>query len=526
MRWKVLILTVLCFSFVLHIKAQTPCKDSFPPSLFLNYSFEDYGACNPAWSGEGGLIDGNSSAVNISVPYWHATDINQSPRYYNYACRVPGYSLFDESYLNSNTGYPGIPNPLPDGKGLVSIEQYNHYIIGENIPESKTKKIYVTSCLLSKLKAGITYYFDFKIGFSLFNPNFNHVTGYWSSPSPINVGIFGRADCPDFPVSNSPDSSLGCLADRPGWINLGQVRLHGHRKWVEGFIEFTPSQDISAVAVGPSCDYNENIADTFALYYMDDFILATQHDFAYKNITVLSGDPCNGNFVLEASQYNNASYQWYKDDELIEGATSQTYAVPDNAEGYYHANISVGNICFNSLPYPVYFSSLKNFKIAGDTMTCLPNSVKLDATWTDVQKYLWQDGNTNTVYNATVSGNYSVQVTDINGCTKKQSIHVDIQDCSGCKVFLPNAFTPNNDGLNDVFMPLLPDCHGLGFEHYHMKIYNRFGQLIFQSNNPSVGWNGIFNNKTALQGVYVYVVQYNFFQSKRVQMKGTVFLMR
>ena len=84
-----------------------------------------------------------------------------------------------------NTGFPGIPLPLPDGRGLVSIEQYNNVESGDNIAENKTKKVYITACLNNTLKAGITYIFSFKFGFSLFNPNFNHVTGLWGSPSPL-----------------------------------------------------------------------------------------------------------------------------------------------------------------------------------------------------------------------------------------------------------------------------------------------------------------------------------------------------
>ncbi|HRH51470.1 MAG TPA: gliding motility-associated C-terminal domain-containing protein [Panacibacter sp.] len=509
-------------------RAQLPCRDTFPQSLFENASFEDHGECNAFWRGEGGLIDGGSSAVLMYVPHWHAVNTSQSPRYYNLDCRIPGISLFDNGYLYSNTGYPGIPNPKPDGKGLISIEQYNYYESEDNKAENRTKKVYVTQCLTNKLKAGITYCLDFRFAFSLFNPNFNDVTGVWSSPSPFGVGIFGRTDCPDFPIkNNSPDSSLGCLADRPGWMSLGQVQLHGYRQWVEGLIEFTPTQDISALAVGPSCDFNSGIADTFALYYMDNFILAKKTDFAFKNITAINGNVCTGHFQLQAPAYNDASYQWYRDGLPIDNATSQTYSVPDNAEGYYVVNISLPGICFNSTPYPVYYSPLRNFIMPADTVVvCSPDAATLNATWPGAENYLWQDGSTNAVFNATTSGTYSVQVTDINGCTQNKSVEVRVENCDDCKVYLPNAFTPNNDGLNDQFKPLLPDCQNVGFEHYQINIYNRFGQPVFQSKNAAEGWKGIFNGNAAPQGVYVYTIQYNFKENKPVQKKGTVLLMR
>ena len=112
-------------------------------------------------------------------------------------------------------------------------------------------------------------------------------------------------------------------------------------------------------------------------------------------------------------------------------------------------NISLPGICFNSTPYPVYFSPLRNFKMPRDTVVvCSPNTATLNATWTGAEQYLWQDGSINAVFNATTSGTYSVQVTDVNGCTQKKSVQVRVENCDDCKVYFPNAFTPNNDGLN------------------------------------------------------------------------------
>ena len=522
---KVFITTIICLFFAEYALSQLPCKDSFPASMFQNASFEEYGECNPYWRGEGGLIDGSSTAVLISVPYWHAVNVNQSPRYYNYNCHLTGLSIFDNGYLNSNRGYPGIPQPLPDGKGLVSIEQYNQYEAGAGIPENKTKKVYITSCLANNLKAGTTYYFDFQFGFSLFNPNFNNVTGVWASPSPFSVGIFGRKDCPSFPLNITPDASLGCLGDSPGWISLGKTELRGRNQWVEGFIEFTPSENISAVAIGPSCDYNANIADTFALYYMDKFILAPKKDFAFKTISLLRGDVCNGNFVLQAPGYSNASYQWYKDDLAIDGATLQTYIVPDNAAGYYMAKISLPGWCFNSVPYPIHFSPIRNFTLLTDTVTCLPNTIMLNAKWPGAQQYLWQDGDTNAIFTAFNSGTYSVRVTDGDGCVQNKSAHVNIENCDSCAIYFPKAFTPNNDGINDLFKPLNM-CSGVNFAQYHIIIFNRFGQSVFESNDPHAGWTGTLNNRGAPEGVYVYTLQYNFMQKLPVQLKGTVMLLR
>jgi gliding motility-associated-like protein len=68
-------------------------------------------------------------------------------------------------------------------------------------------------------------------------------------------------------------------------------------------------------------------------------------------------------------------------------------------------------------------------------------------------------------------------------------------------IFIPSAFTPNNDGYNDDF-----GVKGEGIENYKMLIYNRWGQVIFSSTNPMEHWDGNYNNEPAENGVYVYEV--------------------
>ena len=80
-----------------------------------------------------------------------------------------------------------------------------------------------------------------------------------------------------------------------------------------------------------------------------------------------------------------------------------------------------------------------------------------------VIKYAWQDGSSNAVFNAATSGNYFVNVTDEFGCSQQRNIHATVQNCSECKLYMPSAFTPNNDGKNDIFRPL-NNCGNITFE--------------------------------------------------------------
>lgn len=68
-------------------------------------------------------------------------------------------------------------------------------------------------------------------------------------------------------------------------------------------------------------------------------------------------------------------------------------------------------------------------------------------------------------------------------------------------IFIPSAFTPNDDGINDSF-----GVKGEGIQNYQMLIYNRWGEVVYSSNNPVEHWDGKYKNEPAENGVYVYEV--------------------
>ena len=510
----------------LTVVSQPVCKDSLPLSILLNPSFEEHGDCNTHWQGEGGLIDGGSSAVDISVAPWHSENTLQFIRYYSYDCRRQIQSIFDLDYSDLMTGFPGVPLPLPHGGGLISIEQYN---IGQNgnLPEKQTNKKYITTCLTSPLQMGKTYGFAFDLGFGRFNSNFNDITGFWASASPFSIGIFGRTDCPSYPINRSPDAAAGCLADRPGWIELGKVTLQGRSEWVRGYIEFTAPANISSIGVGPSCDYNENIKDTFALYYMDNFVLSEREKFAFESITAQSGNTCTGHYILQAPLYDNATYQWYKEGKIISDAIEETYTVPDEpaSAGNYSVNISLPGDCFTSLPFAVTFSPVRNLSLGDNRIVCDSTSITLNATLPHVTNYHWQNGSADPVFTANTSGAYSVTATDDNGCSKTASANIEFSNCSNCKLLFPGAFTPNHDGLNDIFRPKT-FCNDAPLLSYHLIIYNRWGQPVFTSSDPSAGWDGTYHNDSAPENIYVYIAEYSFTYDKTIRTSSTLLLTR
>ncbi|WP_373511338.1 gliding motility-associated C-terminal domain-containing protein [Persicitalea sp.] len=120
-------------------------------------------------------------------------------------------------------------------------------------------------------------------------------------------------------------------------------------------------------------------------------------------------------------------------------------------------------------------------------------------------KYLWQDGATTATYSISKPGTFSVEVTKSCGQTEA-TVEVNYETCDGCNVFFPDAFSPNGDGQNDLFGPI-SDCQ---FSTFSLRVYNRWGEVVFQSNDPKQLWDGRFRSQYVSSGTYVYRLNYQF----------------
>ncbi len=115
---------------------------------------------------------------------------------------------------------------------------------------------------------------------------------------------------------------------------------------------------------------------------------------------------------------------------------------------------------------------------------------------------------------------YHVIVTNANGCVDDDSVWVFVDD--NPYVYLPNAFSPNSDGIND----LLKIIHQGIFELEDFRLYNRWGEMVYQTNDIKKGWNGYYKNEPAPVGVYVYYIAGHGHNNKRVSMRGNVTLIK
>ncbi|MDZ7742581.1 MAG: gliding motility-associated C-terminal domain-containing protein [Bacteroidota bacterium] len=120
------------------------------------------------------------------------------------------------------------------------------------------------------------------------------------------------------------------------------------------------------------------------------------------------------------------------------------------------------------------------------------------------QHYQWSTGDSTQSIHITEEGWYKVELTSPQGCTSIDSVYVlNIY----LKIYIPNAFSPNGDGMNEQFKVVLYSSY---IPSFSMEIYNRWGQLIYQSKDPLQGWNGKTKGKDSPQGAYVYRIVYEY----------------
>lgn len=177
--------------------------------------------------------------------------------------------------------------------------------------------------------------------------------------------------------------------------------------------------------------------------------------------------------------------------------------------------------CSDTARFTIGDDTHLDLTIGHDTVLCAGETLLLQPAPGPYATFLWQDGSSAPGYRVLQTGQYNVLVTDADGCSARAGLHVTV-DCSD--VYFPSAFTPNGDGRNDRFGPL---GNRGALSDYALRVYGRWGQVVFETHNPMESWNG--NTPGGKDGtqVYVWLAQYRLVRHEGVQTrKGTVTLMR
>jgi gliding motility-associated-like protein len=205
-----------------------------------------------------------------------------------------------------------------------------------------------------------------------------------------------------------------------------------------------------------------------------------------------------------------------------------TPSINVNESGIYEVTVSNG-YCSATDDISVLFNPLPENPFATDEIpfcfTLSPFIAKLDAK-NEGSTYEWEDGSSGQIYNATSPGIYYVRITTDLGCDARFR-QVIYEECPG-ELWVPNAFTPDGDGINDVWL-----VEGVKLASYHLILWNKWGELIYETYSLDRPWLGQRRDgdEYVEPGTYVYRIIYKFDEgdgkvSEEKQANGQVTLVR
>ena len=274
------------------------CKIGVLPSIIPNPSFESFSSCPTMVS--------QMSRVN----FWQDALANNSPDYYNCGFSVPATST-----------------PFPHGTGAVG------FAVGNG-----NGKEFIGTCLLDTLQAGISYNLQFQYA-------------QIASITPRPIAIYGTANCSNLPYPRTPTGPFGSVANcpslGPNWVTLDSLTpLINNAAWNTYTFTFTPSFDVTAIVIGPSCQILS--AGGGQAYYgtIDNLKLST----AKRKVSITStGHYCRNNLILNA-QFDSLpnSFQWYKNGIALVNDTFSSYSIPLSGTGNYQILLNYNDGCLLS----------------------------------------------------------------------------------------------------------------------------------------------------------------------------------
>ena len=240
---------------------------------------------------------------------------------------------------------------------------------------------------------------------------------------------------------------------------------------------------------------------------------------------------CEGESV-QLNATGGGSYSWSPASSLSNASSASPVATPAKTTTYTVV-IRQGNCYSDTLSAKVVVSPIPTVDAGLDRTVIAGTSTQLLATATDATLYQWTPAITLSCADCAApyaapleTTTYTVEVRSDAGCTATDVVTLSVQ-CDNNQLFVPNTFTPNGDGTNDVFYP-----RGKGIREVRsFRIYSRWGELLyvvenFQLNEESKGWNGTFNHMPLPPDVYVWVIDAFCDTGAPLQRKGDVSIVK
>ena len=323
--------------------------------------------------------------------------------------------------------------------------------------------------------------------------------GHYSTDLSDNSGwIFDNAPGYIFGFNNDTVACLG------GNMVIGTENFNPDDNstflWMDGS---TDSQfilhDEDTVWVTVTYASNCSFTDTVAITYKDSPQVELGSDQTM----------CSGDTVSITYHSDSVSFEWG------DGSTDSVIRVTQT--GYYTVTVTNAGGCsasdsvfVNALPAP-------EVNLGPDTTIFSNQEFLLDADNSGAS-YIWSTGDTTQSITVNGEGDYLVVVLK-DGCRGYDTISVSVYP--DCILAIPNAFSPNGDGHNDILY-----IRGDGFTDVELMIFNRIGEMVFETKDNSIGWDGSFRGKQQPVDVYMYSLKGTCVSGQTIVKKGNITLLR
>ncbi len=203
-------------------------------------------------------------------------------------------------------------------------------------------------------------------------------------------------------------------------------------------------------------------------------------------------DLCEGDSIYLTPGPGYESYLWQ------DGSVEQGFSAKN--AGLHWVEVTAAGGCQARDSIYVTTHQLPFVDLGPDTSIKTGEKRTLDAG-PGFQSYLWQDGSAGQTFEVNSPGMFWVTI-DNGQCKNSDTVVVSLDDCEA-SLFVPNCFTPNNDGYNDRF-----NAVSVNLSRFELSIFNRWGQVIFETKDPEEGWDGKLNGKLCPQGTYFFLIRY------------------
>jgi len=290
----------------------------------------------------------------------------------------------------------------------------------------------------------------------------------------------------------------------------------------------------NTITVNASGIYKVLIADSYGCSsFSNTFTVTVLGNPTVYIIPKDSAQICEGtSFKLTAKANMSAAFQWYLNNVMIAGATDSVYFA--SQAGIYTVQATSTFGCKGqSGPFKLIVVPLPLILLPNDTTIFAGDQIEIVAQTSNAVSILWTPStylsciNCFTTYSRPeVPITYTATVANELNCLSSDTIRINLK-CNDRFIFIPNMFSPNADDNNDIFYPR----SGFNAKINFMKIYNRWGQLIFEnynftSNDPANGWDGTFNNTYSDAGLYSYIIQATCFDGSLLLYNGDITMLR